>query len=479
MRKPRLRAAARTALAAVLCGFLTFPSVLWAGGPLSVGGPASVGAGNPFTWDVGLPVPYRVDAGPLSRTPLGVQQVNNSSGVARVQAMFRVWEDVPTSSIRFTNAGRLLNAGAFFDDDVDSVWEFDDVFGSCLSGNQSPIIFDADGFLFSALVGDPGVIGFAGPCQWDPATGRIVAGLAVLNGIFQDGVDSGQNFELTADEFDTAFIHEFGHFAGLDHSQINVNCLGTCGVDDLDGLPTLFPFLLNVAQKSLAPDDISWISQLYPETVNAPPTQVAFTSAYGMITGVIYFSDGITPVQGVNVIARQANSPTTPENESRRIAVSAVSGYRFTGNLGQSATCLDPANPTLQTCTNLGGSSFGSRNVSVVGFFELAVPLGNYTVEVESIQPFFIGGSGIGPLPFPIPSPGPAEFWDTGESAKDSPSVMSTIAVTAGSAVSGIDIILNNTPTRFDAFESARLKVQESRLVWARRQEFELGPKAR
>lgn len=390
-----------------------------AGGPLIVGGIFGVDA-QPFTWDTSAPIDYTTDGGMLGT--LSETEAND-----RVATMFQVWQDVTTATISFSRAGPIMNAGVFTDGDVDTMEEFDAVEGACLAGNQSPIVYDADGSLFDDLVGDPNVIGFAGPCQITPL-GRIVGAIAALNGRFLDGIDDSSltppNLELTDAEFNTAFIHEFGHFFGLDHSQINVNCLGGCGVDDLEGLPTMFPKLLSDEMQTLAPDDIAWISRLYPGST--------FATTFGTIEGTIFFSDGQTPAQGVNVIARQVEDGN-PANgdESRRNAVSVVSGYLFTGNPGQSVTGTNP------------GSSFGSRTPTLIGFYRIPGLLpGNYTIEVESINEGFDAGSGVGPLNPPIPMPGTA------------PPPAGPVAVIAGPPAVTVDITLVNTPPRFDQFEN-------------------------
>jgi hypothetical protein len=100
------------------------------------------------------------------------------------------------------------------------------------------------------LVGDPGIIGFAGPCALDPTTGHIRSGMGMFNGQMRDGITDyygyPPNYELTAAEFDEAFAHEFGHFIGLDHSQINPEVLQQtyprCLVNDLAGLPIMFAY---------------------------------------------------------------------------------------------------------------------------------------------------------------------------------------------------------------------------------------------
>ncbi len=458
----------RALIAAALVASLAIPLPARAGGPLFVGGPSFGVEGQILTWDVSTPITYRIDGGPLSQAPSGTVVIANSAGALRVQTMFQNWENVPTANVRYANAGAVQNVPpGFTDGDVDTVAEFNAVGGDCNAGNQSPIIFDANGALFGALIGDPSVIGFASICKLDSGTGRIVSAMAVLNGIFQDGIDVGSNYELTTAEFDQAFTHEFGHFAGLDHSQINVGVFYgqplSCFLEDVAGLPLMFPILYCQARTSvglpmLAADDMAWISRLYPETASGPG-QTPFNSAYGTIRGTIFFSDGITQAQGVNVIARRV-SDGIPSNgdETKRIAFSAVSGYRFTGHPGQSVT------------TNSPPSKFGSRDPQLIGVYEIPVTPGTYTIQVESVDPGFAFGSGVGPLDIPIPNPGLDEFWNTSESATDSPSLSSTITVTAGQTVSNIDIILNGTPSRFDAFESAELWRPDVQPQWLRRE---------
>jgi hypothetical protein len=276
-----------------------------------------------------------------------------------------------------------------------------------------------------------------------------------MNGAFQDGTNTpnqaAPNFELTANEFDEAITHEMGHFLGLDHSQLNLDIFtqGTipCDLDGLAGLPLMFPISFCQARKDaglpvLAADDISWISSLYPNasTVNN----------YGTISGTIYFGDGVTAVQGVNVIARLIDDPSTSQDESRRIAVSAVSGYLFTGNPGQSVTAKLPA--TSENNTN--GSASGSRNPVLIGYYQIAVPPGTYTVEVEAIDSNFAGGSSVGPLSPPIVVDSP-KFWNQQESAFNPPLQRDTITVHAGEKITDIDIILNFRLPRFDQFEDS------------------------
>ncbi len=415
----------------------------FAGGPLAVGGPKFGVDGKPFTWDVAaMPIQYRVDTGALAKIAGGAVTIDNAAGVARVQSMFATWQNVSTTAIKFQYAGPILAVSGFQGGDVVTVTDFNAVYGDCKAGNQNPIVFDADGSLVAALGLPPDIIGFSAPCKLDGSTGHIVSGFALLNGEFQDGVNQGTNYELSSNQFDEAITHELGHFAGLDHSQINANVLDTqrpCSVDKLAGLPLMFPLAYCQARTDaglpmLAPDDQAWISKLYPNST--------FATTYGTISGIVYFSDGKTQAQGINVIARRVDDPNTTANESLTIAVSVVSGYLFTGNPGQP-----------WTGDNTGGDTQGSRNPQLVGYYEIPVPAGTYTVEIEGIRSIFQAGSRVGPLDPPIWSPGPPEFWDKNESAFDLPAAFDTITVAAGQTVSNTNFILNGTPPRFDQYE--------------------------
>jgi hypothetical protein len=187
---------------------------------------------------------------------------------------------------------------------------------------------------------------------------------------------------------------------------------------------------------------VAWISSLYPNAQT--------TNSYGMISGTIFFSDKVSQVQGANVIARLVDDPTTPQDESRRVAVSAISGYLFTGNPGQSFTAGMPG-----SSDNSNGATNGSRNPQLIGRYQIPLPPGTYTIEVESVFGSFASHSGLGPLSPPVPLPGPAEFWNQNESAFDFPLQRDTITIHAGENITGIDIILNNTQSTFDKYEDS------------------------
>src|SRR5258707_1152813 len=270
----------------------------YAGGPLTVGGPTHGIPGVPLVWDNTSSIAYRVDSGPLSRQPAGGPVViTNAQGLIRVQNMFANWSAVPTANLNINNAGGLLAVGTFpANGDVQSVTDFLTVAGdlavqapdpnSCNGGGQSPSVLDADGTIFDGLGLPPEVIGFTFQCAFNPTTGKVISAGAILNGRFQDGINnpSTNNLELTQNEFDQAFTHEFGHFLGLGHSQINVdlfldainNKAYTCTADDTAGMPLMFPVLgicpakVTAGVPIIAIDDAAWISKLYPVASPAP-----------------------------------------------------------------------------------------------------------------------------------------------------------------------------------------------------------------
>jgi hypothetical protein len=312
---------------------------------------------------------------------------------------------------------------------VSTITEFNSVGSSCDAGVQSPVIFDANGSILSALGLDPDIIGFAGACA-PPNGSHFTTAIIFMNGAFQDGATSNQ--ELTASQFDEAITHEIGHFIGLEHSQINVNVLSNgCSPEDRPGLPLMFPFAACAARTTfglpiIAPDDAAWASFLYPNA--------SFASAYGFIEGEVRLSDGITPTQGVNVVVRQVDDPSTPADESRRVAFSTVSGEFFTTNPGQSLTG-----------DNTGGSIFGARAANREGYFKIPVPPGQYTVEIERVSAFFMGGSSVGPLDPPIPMPGTSAG-------------LASATVTAGQSTV-VSFTLVGGPKRFDGFEDESLLI--------------------
>ena len=287
------------------------------------------------------------------------------------------------------------------------------------------------------------ILGFAGMVCADDAAGVLTRGWSMLNGRFIDGnANTSSHSTVTLDVFKTAFIHEFGHLLGLDHSQVNLNCFTStsCSTEDWAGLPMMFPVLLENSPAVLKTDDIAALSTLYPAA--------GFSSTTGRIQGRVLFSDGETPAQGYNVIARLVGDP-------RRTAVSCVSGFLFTAGAGNS---LVPGGNDTELF-------YGSRDQTLIGYYDIAgLPPGDYTIEVEAINNSgelpFVGSSGVGPIgtdlgfQFKMPGKCSLQYLNYPSSPSDSCYTQTTVAVGAGIIVNtNTDVIMLGTPPRYDAWE--------------------------
>ncbi len=405
----------------------------YAGGPLYVTGPEANLPGQPYRWLLD-PVPYQTDQGELGNQ-------TNSQANDLVEDAFQVWQDVGTADISFENAG-LLD----FDVTANNVLTFMNAIGNCDNSSYpvNAIVYDLDGSIISALgMDNNSVLGFAGHVCSNDEAGLYTRGWSVLNGRFIDGQPSTIGHStVDLDTFKTTFIHEFGHLIGLDHSQINLNCLTDppCPAEDLSGLPTMFPVLRDESQAALKTDDKAMLSRLYP----APH----FNSTTARIQGRVLFSDGVTAAQGYNVIARRVSDP-------RSTAVSCVSGFLYTAGAG------NPFAPNGSDTEFF----FGSRDQALLGYYEIAgLPSGAYTIEVEAIHDSgtrpFVNGSSVGPIgsdlgfQFKMPGICDLQFLNYPSSPSDSCADRSIITVGPGQVVeTGTDVILLGTPQRFDAWE--------------------------
>ena len=372
-----------------LIAVLVFAQTGWAGGPFVIHVD-----GQPQVWDTAQPVPFHADRGPLGL-------LTNEDAVALVREAFQVWEDVPSSSIAFAQAGLLP-----IDVTGDNVFDILGVEGDGIS----PIVFDHDGTVIDALLGNGAhrdVLGFAA-IEWGQAD-RILEAQAVLNGTVLDG--DASNPDLSRRVFLATIVHEFGHYINLDHSQINGEFANDGDAGNDDGLPTMFPLALDSdTGATLHRDDIATVSTLYPA--------LDFRTSTGTIEGEIVLGNGITSFQGANVIARHTADPV-------RDAVSSVSGAFFSNSAGG-----------------------GSPDLALRGRYAITgLPPGTYTVEVEQIDPTFTDSASVNPLDPPVILPGPEEFYngehEAGSSSLDPPAEKTEIDVGAGMVVTGVDILLN------------------------------------
>ncbi len=424
----------------------------FAEGPLNVGGPPQSGSfpngipnsveGKPYRWNpANFPLTYSTDLGDLGSKM-------NAQADTLVDGAFDTWQNVTTASITFSAAGDLggdVTAGNYLAVEQ-AILDCSTLPGNPAGGIARPrsIIYDTDGSIIDLAFGvgqSDFTLGFAtGTCLTSNGVDNSYnRGYAVMN-----GKNNPSDLELRA-----IMIHEFGHMLGLDHSQVNVDCNGVFGCPngniEAQGVPTMFPFLMDADHMSTpATDDIAGISALYPETVTDPANdKVPFATTTGRITGRIFFSDDLTQAQSFNVIARRVDNPLTT-------AVSSVSGFLFTGDNGNPIVPYPGFSP----------SPNGTRDQNFIGYYEIpGLPPGDYTIEVEAIDSSFTLTSGLGPvgglgIVFPMPSSACiGEFFDSGEADDDICSDNTSIPVEVNTQTDNIDIILNGTPPRFDAWE--------------------------
>jgi Matrixin len=428
-----------------IAGWMLATIVLHSEGPELVGGPSTPSTeGQPYKWGgttlafSGMTLNYWTDQGSLG-------SVSNPDDL--VSTAFQAWQNVATANINFKRQGQL---GADVTSTnvlgvLNSLENCGTLPAAPAGGIAKPvtIIYDTDGTLFTALGYDPNTTGGVATalCPTSDGTNNLYnRGEAILN-----GKDSSQA-QLTA-----IMVHEFGHMIGLDHSQVNLDCLNktsACISDgSIAGVPIMFPVLID-NKTNPAPDDVAGLSVLYPETANNSPTQIPF-SAMGEIQGRVFFADGVTPAQGFNVIARSVANPRT-------VAVSNVSGFLFTEDVG------DVAIPG-----SLQDEPYFSHDQALIGYYDIpGLPPGDYTLEVESInnagQFPFVGGSSLGPIGkagFQFALPGSClvhQFFTDPAPGNDPCNTGTTVSVLAlgtSGITAGKDIILIGTGPRYDAWE--------------------------
>ncbi len=369
--------------------------------------------GAPYKWNTSTPVPYRYDAGPL-----GI--LGNSVAAGLIDYAFQRWSNVATAAITFQNQGLILTPnGASVDINITN---FAPILNKTAATGQNQIVFDASGEIFDMLFGEnSGIVGFAGPDIISAsAPYEIVEASAFLNGAFIDGIAG--NGELPLEEFKAVVVHEFGHFINLAHSQVNGNAILSgenilgFGVPPVSSVETMFPVFFAGSASGVTPhsDDIAMLSVLYPVFSTQDPFIIAST---GTFTGKIFAFDGATPLNGVNVIARNTSGGAISVFAD---AVSQISGAftPFAANGGSE-------DPDWQGRYFLSGLT----------------PGGDYAIQTDELGPGQFSSQTL------VPLPAPEEFYN-GANEGSNPALdfrhdIQYVAPVANSVTPALNIVLN------------------------------------
>lgn len=406
----------------VLFLFLCAPFALFAAGPILVD---TDGDGSQVVWQDRL-----IRFNPESVGGLG--RLSNAEAVQLVRDLLEEWGAVTLNGFSTVNLSvqEGVGLGDVDEDNVDDFFSYCPSDETCLTedppfvlGNayqgQSPIIFDSDGEITDLIQGNGAkrsILGFGGPRVAETIGGDFVIteGQAILNGLFINcpsgaaSSDSCQSPEVTLEEYRGAILHELGHFIGLDHTQVNLSSAQKAlrGDDsEVAAIPTMFPIYVDgVAMGSLHYDDQVAISLLYPSA--------SYQSQFCTLSGTIYEADGVTELQGVNVVAARTDSPLSE-------STSFVSGSYYTGTVG--------------SCGHAAG------DFSITGL----IPGVEYQVSIEKISQAFTGGSSIEPCDPPLSGftaetlAGTFSCTTGGEEIQNGSSVSTKVVTTKASTTTG------------------------------------------
>ena len=208
-----------------------------------------------LTFSVGsTPTPLKWNAARVRWFALdrGLSGVSATQFQTEVASAFATWEAVPTASIAFQFAGFTSNEP--FEDDGISV------FG-----------FQAEPELDRVLAATTFVV--------DVTTGQLVESDVFFNSIFSWSTAAAGD----ASRFDlqSVAVHEIGHFVGLGHSALGeTEIRPEGGRRVLASGAVMFPISLGrgvTKDRTLQPDDIAGISDLYPDA--------GFRDTTGAVTG--------------------------------------------------------------------------------------------------------------------------------------------------------------------------------------------------
>lgn len=339
----------------------------------------------PIFWDARcIPVQYRMNntLDPIPN-PLGPAFLSLADATAAFQSSMDSWNQIPTSFIEMQIVGTVGNLSPRgFDMKNELTFRTAPGFTAIASSPSTSLIADStftDGLDIDGD-GDSDVSGAISVCTDVDSDGDVEfpAGFYRAGTILDNDVQFSTSFRYTTDpaaadvigtsvDLEGVAVHELGHSHGLSHVVVN-NRSATDG-----GAPTMFPFIdttdpaAELQQRTLDSDDIAWSSYYYQEGTAASgpaalqPGDVAFSDAYGLITGEVVHGVLNQPVAGASVAA--------VDRHTGEIVSNGLSG---TTQLSRSPT---------------GGLFLVSPAYNILnGNYVIPVPKGNYDVFVEAMD---------------------------------------------------------------------------------------------
>lgn len=383
---------------AILCGLcvMTGPNLSLAGGPISL-----FSSGTPYLWGGGafatFPIPYLKDLGPLGPLTKGEADALTISSMNE-------WDAISNSTFSVIDGGDTPF-------DITSANASDYLFN--FHGAVMDVVYDHDGSICAAVFGcPPGVLGLGGPIFQGTTVPEIASALVLMNGAAIDPLDTG------GAAYRVVFSQESGHAIGLHHDQTNgaVSFFGdessptgcpSVGTPAFSNFTAMYPFAsvspLGPGAQAASidhPEDLDALARFHPVA--------NYSTTTGTISGTVFQSDGVTPVNGVNVIVRSTADPFGDARSTITGDLSFTPGDAFEGTFV--LTGLTPGT--------------------------------NYTLAIDNI----VDGA------FPQP-PAPTfteEYWngvsESGNSATDDPCDFTSVTAVAGSTFPA-DFVLNAPDT--------------------------------
>jgi hypothetical protein len=229
--------------------------------------------------------------------------------LADVQTATATWNNVATARNVFGTVTQ--SATDFTGDNFETAW------GNMPAGGDGrhEVVFDGDGSALRELGLKPAEVNGVAPSRKEIVGGQavIVDSYFVVNG-------SRTNFDRLS-----TMIHELGHVQGIAHSSVGMHNSGSAASSALDpigvgAVPTMHPFSVGgTARRTLEPDDVAALSELYPEP--------GFATSTGTIEGTVKRCGNEDGVTGANV--RAVNTSNSGIQLSRFTGFDGSSDGRF------------------------------------------------------------------------------------------------------------------------------------------------------